>query len=150
MGLAAQRLAEDGAEGGERQRLHAVLQFPQFEDEGVRQHVRPHREQLAELDEGGAEFLRGEPGPLLRGAHGPGRGQQVVPEARRQIDLLEQIGEAVAGEYRQDLLCPDRVAQEVERLHDAGISREAAASFSSRVRTRASRASMRSRCLRSK
>ncbi len=114
---ASEGFLEDGPHLGEGEGGDVAAQLAQLDDERGRQGVGPHAEQLAGLDEGGAELLERLADADVGGAALGGARDEALPETRRQFDLVEQLAEAGARGDADDLLGADGVGDEGEGGH---------------------------------
>ena len=97
-----------------RERAHVVLEPAELGDDVRRQDVRPHREELAELDEGRAELVE-ELAEVLAalGRRALGELAAVAPAGQEvgQLVALEEVAEAVPDGDLGDLRQPAEVAR---------------------------------------
>ena len=114
--FAAKRGDKHGLYLLKRQRADVALQFAQFEDQGLRQHIGPHGEELTELDERRAQFLRRKAETFVGGKRDRRLRQQSLP-AGRQVQMTDQICETVLRQHAEDILGPAGMAQQIEGLH---------------------------------
>ena len=95
-----------------REGPHVVLEPAELGDDVGRQDVRPHREQLAELDEGRAELveeLAEVPAPLGGGALGELAAVAPAGQQVGQLVALEEVAEAVPDGDLGDLRQPAEI-----------------------------------------
>ena len=95
-----------------RERAHVVLEAAELADDVRRQDVGPHREQLAELDEGRAELVEELAKVLAAFRRGALEELGPVPAARDQVGqlvALEEVAEAVPDGDLGDLRQPAEV-----------------------------------------
>src|ERR1700730_13938046 len=108
----------------ERHRRHLAVQPVELIGPRRRQKVLSCREHLAQLDEGGPEFLQGELGALLRlemrDFTGPSPLQYLAGalEQRRDAGATHEVAEAMANEDRADLPQAGQLAGRTEHLGD--------------------------------
>ena len=108
----AELLADDALDLLVGERAHVVLKPAQLGDDVRRQHVGPHREELAELDEGRAELVEelAQVLPALRRcAVGDPRAVPATREEVGQLVALEEVAEAVPDGDLGDLSQPAEV-----------------------------------------
>ena len=110
----AELLADDALDLFVRERAHVVLEPAQLGDDVRRQHVGPHREELAELDEGRAELVEELAEVLAALRRRAVDDPRAVPAAREkvgQLVALEEVAEAVPDGDLGDLRQPAEVAR---------------------------------------
>ena len=110
----AELLADDALDLLVRERAHVVLEPAQLGDDVRRQHVGPHREELAELDEGRAELVEELAQVLAALRRRALDDPRAVPAAREkvgQLVALEEVAEAVPDGDLGDLRQPAEVAR---------------------------------------
>ena len=108
----AELLADDALDLLVRERAHVVLKPAQLGDDVRRQHVGPHREELAELDEGRTELVE-ELAQVLAALRRRALDEpRAVPAAREEVGqlvALEEVAEAVPDGDLGDLSQPAEV-----------------------------------------
>ena len=115
LGLAAQVFAKLRPQGLERQRGHPAVQLAELGDPLGAQEVASAGQHLAELDEGGAQLLEGEPhlfrrrqpgqvGCMFAVEHAPGARQRVG-----QSEPAHGLAQAVPQQHGPDLLHPTQI-----------------------------------------
>ena len=125
----AELLVDDALDLLVRERAHVVLEPAQLGDDVRRQHVGPHREELAELDEGRAELVE-ELAEVLAALRRRAVDEHfAVATARQEVGqlvALEEVAEAVPDGDLGDLRQPAEVASLRRRLgHDPKCSTRA-------------------------
>ena len=108
----AELLLDDTFDVLVRERAHVVLEASELRDDVRRQDVRPHREQLAELDEGRAQLVEelAEALASLRGRSLEDLPVSAPREKVGQLVALEEVAEAVPDGDLGDLRQPAEVA----------------------------------------
>src|SRR5690606_2364887 len=107
---------------------------------------RPHAEQLAEFHPCGTKLLRRQTDAFPAAAARAGNGRSEPPDqSAPPVDVRDQLGEPVAGKHRENFLRADSVAEQVQRLHGSLLRSGVSLRRVSRMRTRSSRAAMRTR-----
>src|SRR5439155_17147555 len=122
----AEVLPDDALDLFVRERAHVVLEASQLGDDVRREHVGPHREQLAELDERRAELVEELVEVLAALRRRAVDKPRAVPPARQEVGQLvplEEVTEAVPDRDLGDLRQPAEVTRLRWRLrHDPKCS----------------------------